>query len=80
MPFEYKELLYRYEFDFFNTADGLYVEITSFPLDQDNSWTTTGLPIKNNEIVRIEDNISALHLTQEAIDYINRIWRLRAFW
>jgi hypothetical protein len=78
--FEYQNDSYKYELSFEDTFDGSYLMVCTSFLERPNSRIITGLPIKNDKIVWLPDNVASLELTPEVMEYADRLMQLKAFW
>jgi len=82
MIFKYENLSHKFILDFTNQVNGPHLVITSYNKDltYGTSWVCAGFKIRDNQISWNETDGRILNLTSDAINYIERIWRLKAFW
>ena len=80
MIFEYENDLYKYDLSFEDTFDGPYLMICTSYHERPNSSIMMGLPIKNDKIVWLPDNVASLKLTPQVMQYADRLMQLKVFW
>lgn len=79
MIFELENSSHRFNFEFTNTADGIFLYAISAPKEY-RSRTHVAFPVENNQIIWNEYQTELLGLDAKMMNHMERLWRLRAFW
>ena len=78
MKFEFTNKLYRYEIEFSNYKSIL--RVTTYYPGYGRGSVYSSFSITNNKIEWVDCVENALHISKDVKDYINKCFKMKAFW